>query len=842
MSNGKILIKKHNQQTETRVNNAIKQYEEAQIPSRVLITAHNIYLSDPEGIASAYDPYDYYKEQQGIKYENISNHKGVGLFNDVSMSFLEEPIVLPIELISGIYYKNKKNNDYSAERLLLDLIAAQIEKVKKIIVLHPSPKMVEEIEEYNAIDKTYIIHDKELAELYAKQYEESIFIFAEDMNEEINADIMLINASNFEIRNPNHIKLLLNCIQKVQTNSIYGIAWLRFVDNKESALWESIEKKKLVFKQIILLPQEISNSSPKRKCFVYLKKMEAKEEKLKIQRFKYDEKIEAVIPDKEILISENKIKKSKNISKLLKECLEPKNSKTESVKEYTPAKLFFFSQEIPISYSLYNNKTTLKFFYGKTKNSNDPTKRGMKITPRRQKELKTDSEEERRNELERVPYKEKFYKEIVKDIKMNYLNDGKDVSLKTLWFCERDKLIKNNSYNDELAMKIFVDGSSKISTLNPKSSSGYDLFKALENEFDRLNKEATEHQIINLVNIIFRTVIKDGYLTNNIASSLFEDVSNRQSKRQREARNALTKKHLEPKEEKNILKAIANKCVKHSVYLAILIRMFTSIPPRELCGLVWNDFSLNEKTGVYSFSITKFVDKDGNIIPHSLKDEWDKYRVFPLPRLLGIMIKRRFDYLIDNGIKEKALKEYPIILSREDIKAMRKGIPIKNCKPSIVQEKSKKILKDVKISKHLIDLTEGENQKVVDINNYAGDTFKENFKDKAIDNAGFELDELCYCLGVEKPNTISKHYTDFTNEYVQLQMSRKLDRWCFEYYDIFNIKHQEPNERAGTKTIKGISGGVSSADINISQAKKNINLKIENKHGFRVIAYSYKED
>ena len=52
---------------------------------------------------------------------------------------------------------------------------------------------------------------------------------------------------------------------------------------------------------------------------------------------------------------------------------------------------------------------------------------------------------------------------------------------------------------------------------------------------------------------------------------------------------------------------------------------------------------------------------------------------------------------------------------------------------------------------------------------------------KALNDAGFGLDELNYYLGLKKPDTFSQHYCDYTNNYVQLIMAKKLDRWTEKY-------------------------------------------------------------
>ena len=95
---------------------------------------------------------------------------------------------------------------------------------------------------------------------------------------------------------------------------------------------------------------------------------------------------------------------------------------------------------------------------------------------------------------------------------------------------------------------------------------------------------------------------------------------------------------------------------------------------------------------------------------------------------------------------------------------MRKGHKPVYCKPAAVAEKCRKAVEAAEIPQFPIILPGKDGNDIeTDINSYNGDIFRTNFRDKALNEAGFGLDELNYYLGLKKPDTFSQHYCDYTN-------------------------------------------------------------------------------
>jgi hypothetical protein len=264
-----------------------------------------------------------------------------------------------------------------------------------------------------------------------------------------------------------------------------------------------------------------------------------------------------------------------------------------------------------------------------------------------------------------------------------------------------------------------------------------------------------------------------------------------------------------------------------------------------VCGLLWSDFRYDDKIDIYILSVTKFIDSNGKVIHHVVEESWEKYRILPISALLGRILKARKNYLKKEGLDDQMLEEYPIILSREDLAHLRKGHKPVYCKPAAVAEKCRKAVAAAEIPQFLIILPDKDGNDIeTDINSYNGDIFRTNFRDKALNEAGFGLDELNYYLGLKKPDTFSQHYCDYTNPYVQLIMARKLDRWlvCYD-----SRKQADYQRSTAAGTIKGIGDGVPYAEIEVVRGvtasgdaiNEPITIRVESTHGCKIAISSY---
>lgn len=835
--------------TNGTIADAINTYTTMGVPLSQLLTDYNDVITYPDLLETAVNPWESIHIRKGTPVV-CGVSAAETLFNVSAMSLYRQN---PISVIKSIYYRNKNRNDSALERVFLSLVQDSIAADQRVLIINPSPFVVESVEK-NGRNTAYAVIDKTMASLYSKQFKRSDVVSIENIHNVAGADVMIIFTTNIDEKS---LRKIMEYVGTVRVERIYGIIQTRLIDNKESLFWQALSAGHYVIRGMVILPNEASNSTPRKKCLISIeskKKDLVLEQELTVQKMEYNSSEKTVsLADHKMIVRQEELMNCKTLNQLWKmasneesgEDKEDKEVKGKKESDYTSADLYAFSREIQISYALYrgHNGCYAKAYYAATKYPHLPEVRGKALTTRVERGLRAKTASQVIDALEKVPYSKSMSEAITADIIKNYLKTGESVTLKTLWFCLRNELQKNTSYDDDTMEVLFSRGTA-ISDLYPGRDRGDAFRKAIEEQLEE-GEEVKELRLLKLVNLVITEAVKQGYLSENRILPLISAAQNRATKRQAEVRQALTKRSFETAEEQRIVKYLLPLCVKSSIYLSALIRLMTGITIREVCGLQWSDFHYDDKIDIYTLSVTKFVDSNGKVIHHVVEENWEKYRILPISALLGRILKARKNYLKKEELDDQTLEEYPIILPREDLAHMRKGHKPVYCKPAAVAEKCRKAVEVAEIPQFPIILPGKDGNDIeTDINSYNGDIFRTNFRDKALNVAGFELDELNYYLGLKKPDTFSQHYCDYTNPYVQLIMARKLDRWlvCYD-----SRKQADYQRSTATGTIKGIGDGVPYAEIEAARGvtasgangSEPITIHVESTHGFKIAISSY---
>lgn len=817
------------------IANAISKYEDNRVSLRQLLTDYNDVITYPEYLKKAINPWEYLSK--GIKKQTVVCGVSVAetLFNVSAMSLYRQK---PMDVIKSIYYRRKDRNDSGLEYYFFHLYNPEILKYKRRLIVNPSPVMVECFEQ-NETSCRYIVADETLSQLYSKQYRKSTFISFESAGTISDVDMMVLFVSNID---ENQMREIMHLMSLCQATRICGIIHTRLIDNKGSAFWDSVTDGGLNIREIVVTSNDMSNTTPKKKSMIYLEKRDVKE-KTEIWRVNLAEDTKLVVPSEEkLIVDQEELFQYNTINAMWKQSME-ENSEKKTGMEYATADMYPFSKEIQLSYAVYPGRKGFygKAYYAETKNKNAPKIRGKALTDRRGRGLSGETEADVVAGLENYAYVPKVSEAIKTDITTHYLETHFPVSMKTLWFCLRDELQKKTSYDDALMRQIFTTGEKISELVLPKSDE--QMIREAIAELIEPGEEKKELQILKMLNVVVTEAIKQGYLSENKILPLLPSAQNRATKRQNQVRQALAKRSFENIEEEKIIKYLKPFYVERSSYLAVLIRMLTGISLKEDSALLWRNFQYNKSTDVYTLSITKFVDNSGKLISHALEESWEKYRTLPISTLLGKILEERKKFLIRKGLAAEVLENYPIILGREDLNKMLKGHKEEFCKPAVVAQKCRESISKAEIAQHMLILPDEESgtELETDINSYGGDIFRTNFREKALNAAGFGLDEMNYYLGIKKPDTFSQHYCDYTNDYVQLMMARKLDRWQNKYFSKLFTEQKKNDMTAvrGELDFTGIYEGVSGSIMERHALDQEPEIEVENRNGFKIIASSY---
>ena len=242
-------------------------------------------------------------------------------------------------------------------------------------------------------------------------------------------------------------------------------------------------------------------------------------------------------------------------------------------------------------------------------------------------------------------------------------------------------------------------------------------------------------------------------------------------------RESLAKRFFELREEDIIWEKIIEGISENSILLGCAISFYTGMSNNEICALDWSDCqSISGKTGK-QFLVYKRINNKGEI-KHLGTESRGTYRRMPIVSSLWALledhkkqVKKRLGASLGRVVADNELDALPIVT--EDIAAFEK-----RCSPSRLKAAKDGLKREAGITPLEGSLGDGQEQRATDFNDYQGDLFWANFRQRLLQTCQMSEAERNYLLGIALPNTFSKHYCDYTNDLAQLLMAQKLERWA----------------------------------------------------------------
>lgn len=477
----------------------------------------------------------------------------------------------------------------------------------------------------------------------------------------------------------------------------------------------------------------------------------------------------------------------------LRESFEKAKIDPGSVKHRERPSVYQFSNEISLYYTVHQDRYGVyvgeAYYRGKTASQ---TKKDGRVwnSPATQKGLRCKDQESVMGKLESVPFLDSIYPYIAGDMLDCYSDRLADCSLKTIWFCCRNRLLARRDYRDEIAQNIlFGPDKNALSALCPSNTSDEDYRNAMQAVIPEDSIAVVKYW--QQLNIIMRVAEESNYIQVNPIPALLPEISNRASKELRNLRNMLTKKTLTFEEEARILAYVreesdvafgsrkALQFEEDSTLLLGPVQLFTGMSTREVCALTWGDFETIPGLNAHRLLVYKFLSDDGAVVYHS---EGNACRKVPVAPLLANMLGSRKTYLqAMHGYTEAELRHVPIIMPANKKTAATLSRP-SFCKYEVAIRVCRALIEKANIpTQELVLPGDGDEEIVVDMNKYQGDIFYSNFKHRANHTCSFNRGELSYVVGNKAPDTFSQHYCDYTNDLIQYGMIQKLNRWTHKH-------------------------------------------------------------
>ncbi len=827
-----------------KIKNALDKYREKRIPMRVLldnflaVKSKKIIDAAPDNVwAYFYKGIEGHDVETGVSLEESAFRFGAMKIRDQN----------PSDVINAAFYANKIRNDSDFELgYLIPLFVENIDLNDRILIVNPSPDIVCKIEEIcHRNERFYAVTDETVAKLYKFQFPGAEFYTFDQMNCIDGIDAALITNRD---QNVKQALTLLNCLSCCNDNAkIIGLVPCAWLDNSGSGVYISIKKSGFAIKQLLIVDTKATSSSPRKKMIMLLEKNKSENIETFLSSYNEESRMFSVAEKSVSVEAVPYLESDKTILSSVK--LEQAPFEEKKAPKYNKAEKYRFSEEISLFYRIYSgrkNKFAGVAFYREIKDIGLKTW-GKTLSPDIEKGLRADTKDEVIAALEETAFDENIYQIIRNDISKKYIADKQTITLKTIWFYCWGFLSDRKKYNHEYVSELFKH--SEIADIMPQVQSGEALIEAIAVSL-KVNPNDIPYLAIEQIDEILKAAIKNGILIFDPLETYVQENTSRATERQQDVRNALVKKRFSLEEERKIFEAIVEtksvngknilNCTHKSLYLSVAIRLFTGIAIREVAALNWEDFRRIEGTDDYQFTITKFVDSKGNIFSLSKRESWKRFRIVPSAKALTYLLNDRRQYLLDKGIDEDYLQKCPIILCDERIADMKNEKKINHCRPDKISAISNELISIADIPENEIILPDEKNDLVTDFNRYHGDIFLSNFRHKANHYAYMTMGEINYMIGVNAPDTFSRHYCDYTNDFVQIGIIQKLSRWESDYEIMFTkTNFRKPGfgvmEGPGTLETGPFLNGVAAIDLIVkNEESADIKVTIKSVHGINV--------
>lgn len=830
------------------IKKAIDSYRKSQIPMFAFISDYLAVKSGGDPLYKADNPFSYY--YKGMKKYPVE--RGVSVHEaEFTFSAMELKNELPSEVINAAFYSDKNRNDSDFEiGYLLPLFLNAVSNDDSILIVNPSPDMICNIEASgcNCKKKMYAVPDETIANLYAIQFPSSIFFPFAELTSIDDVDIALITNRDQKI---SEAKTLLGFLPRCKNNTkIIGLIPTAWFDNNKNGNSLFLTENHFSITQALIVDTKATNSSPRKKMLAIIEQKQVSSFELFFSGYNQKIRLFEVQNNKAEVDTDRYLNTDITLLACWKEIVEPVKETTEP--KYNKSNEYVFSKEISLFYKIYANRKNRYCgvaHYNEITNTN-PIIRGNKISPDIEKGLRAESKEEIIKALGSLVFNEKLYPIIRSDLEKNYIGII-PVTLKTLWFYFWNELADSPRY-DHNFMAMFFENY-KAADVIPQMQSGEIILEALSETLN-VSKEDIAYKYVLQIDTLLSIALKHKVIPFNPLSAYIAEYTKRASERQQDVRNALVKKHLLDSEEKVIFQAIIGPnapfkylCSEKSILLATAIRLFTGMTIREVAALDWCDFRPIGTSDNYQFLITKSVDQNGHVISNSEKSNWNRFRIIPSAKVLTLLLLARKQHLIDNGINEDYLKTCPVILAEERLSDMKRRVPISHCKPRIISKSGNELIKLANIPENIVVLPDEKNDLTTDFNRYHGDILQVNFLSKANHSALMTMGEINYILGIEAPDTFSRYYCDYTNDFIQTEIIQKLSRWEIVYERLFSgtklslPSHGEKNGKA-TISVGPYKDGLASVDLIIDNNNDApVDITIKSTHGIDVNTTKYKK-
>ena len=833
-----------------KIKRAIDAYRKKKVPMRVLLTNFLAVKSKGDDLADAENPWAYF--YKGIEGHEVESGVSVDetLFRFATMEIKDQN---PTDVIIAAYYANKRRNDSAFEiGYLLPVFLNNVGPNSSLLIVNPSPDMIAVIESQHFGKHYYGVTDETVAGLYQLQFQDSVFVPFDHMDRINEIDAVLITNRDQPVEHAAALLKFLSCCKR--DTFVAGLIPSSWFDQQNSEAYKTFKKAGYSAKEIVVVDTKATVSSPRKKMIAVFRREKHVSFSAYQSVYNIKEKIFQIQKEAVPVVATRYFETRKTILSCIKENSEEYEQNYSS--RYKKAQEYRFSEEISLFYKVYEGRKNRYAGVAYYRELKDPDRKiwGKKVTPDIEKGLRSETVQGIMDSLEDLVFDEEVYPYIRSDIEKYYVRMDRPTTLKTIWFFCVPQIVTRYKYDGPYIRRLFQN--LRLADCSPGSLSGSMLLGYIADSL-KTDIEDIPLKAIEQINLILETAVKNQLLSYNTLEIYLQEYTRRATERQQDVRNALVKKHFSDTEESIIVKAIIedklvsgirySSCAVNSLLLSAAIRLFTGMAIREVAALAWRDFRAISASEQYQLTISRIVDAKGRLVAHSDRELWKRFRIVPVCGTLAALLEQRKSYLIKSGIDEDYLLDCPIVLAEERMSDMQKRKTVRHCPSAKISKVCSDLVLLARIPPMSVVLPDPSSDLTTDFNRYHGDIFLSNFRHKANHEAFLTLGEINYMIGIDAPDTFSRHYCDYTNDFVQISTIQKLKRWEGHYERSVRKKRlskPKHGESLGKTELKAgpFAEGNAAVDLLIEATEdRGVLFTAEADHGMDIHVTEYQE-
>lgn len=844
-----------------RLSEIIKVCQKKMIQKQTLFSLYVALFQaekDQDHPAELENPWEYcMKSKKGFENSDITVERGL----TVEESFFNEYVIQmrklnPTDVVNALFYKNR--NDAPVEKTILwNAIRENLQDFEKILIVNPSPAFLTTCDSFLSLRKltaTFTVNDETVATAYTLQYRDKWLREAyrfvtidqlREMDEQFNLVVVIARDMDFA-------QVIFAIPKCADGAKIVGYLPQTLISGQNSIV-EVFDANQIQIDNILALGNyKMSKYGSIKKMIVQATKNKNQSQTADLYMTSYTcdalDKYYTTV-DKVRHIPVDWLRRRYTLVQLRN--IYDKSQCEESAAQKEAAQIHYFSKEILIHYSYYRERSgrhMVRACYRKILEQGQMRQMGDNLTG--YKSVSWNGELEAVTEkLNALPFTEDFEAKIVEEVENHYRHCPEQLTLKTVWFCNRDIMQSRLlTYDDQLAMSLFCGEKQQLADLVIGQATRDDVLNALAQV---ATDGLTDQRYYRLIKQIYQTAVRRGYLEESPFSDIpVKSLTQELDLAMKELRAALRKNALSISELRKVMDFLREpvdaketpRVVKESCWLIPLIRLCTGMPLREVCALQWKHFKrLENDEESYQLQILQHINDQGKITPLTTYEQVRQYRKIPCVTILKEILLQRYEYILQEyHISSSDVLEQPIIYAEEP-GVKRRGRRKTNSYCTIRQGRkvSVEAMQKAEIGQKVITLLEGEDAFQEDLNARRNDLYYSNFVHYANTLCGLEDGQVCYLVGRKGPDTYSEHYVDYRNDFIQMDMAQRLDRlWPMVLDDeTSQVSYEErvQCEKVETTTVDPSGNGLKTINMLIETIsgceEGDITIRVESTHG-----------